>query len=185
MLPILFPVFALSECLILLSAWYLHNHTWVIIDIWISIRKYNKNNLKTLKKIEFCETSAIMLGWYLFYVIGQARQPLISWYPAMQISFYNSFYDDVIKWKHFPRYWPFVRRIHRSRVNSPLKGQWRGALMFSLISFWIKVWVNNGEAGDLRRYRAHYDDTVMSGVLRQNQVSRSGQIITSNRYCGM
>ena len=27
--------------------------------------------------------------------------------------------DDVIKWKHFPRYWPFVRGIHRSPVNSP------------------------------------------------------------------
>ena len=42
-------------------------------------------------------------------------------------------YDDVIKWKQFPRYWPFVRGIHRSPVNSPHKGQWRGALMFSLI----------------------------------------------------
>ena len=36
-------------------------------------------------------------------------------------------HDDVIKWKHFPRYWPFVRRIHRSPVNSPHKGQWRRA----------------------------------------------------------
>ena len=36
-------------------------------------------------------------------------------------------------WKHFQRYWPFVRGIHRSPVNSPHKGQWRGALMFSLI----------------------------------------------------
>ena len=26
-------------------------------------------------------------------------------------------HDDVIKWKHFPRYWPFVRRIHRAPVN--------------------------------------------------------------------
>ena len=34
---------------------------------------------------------------------------------------------DVIKWKHFPRYWPFVRGIQRSPVNSPHKGQWRGA----------------------------------------------------------
>ena len=42
-------------------------------------------------------------------------------------------HDDVIKWKHFPRYWPFVRGIHRSPVNSPHKGQWRGALMFSLM----------------------------------------------------
>ena len=40
------------------------------------------------------------------------------------------FHDNVIKWKHFPRYWPFVRGIHRSPVNSPHKGQWRGALMF-------------------------------------------------------
>ena len=45
--------------------------------------------------------------------------------------------------------------------NSPYKGQWRGALMFSLICVWINGWVNNGEAGDMRRYRAHYDVTVM------------------------
>ena len=70
-------------------------------------------------------------------------------------------HDDVIKWEHFPRYWPFVRGIHRSPVNSPHKGQWRGALMFSLIYIWINGWVNNRKAGALRRYRAHYDVTVM------------------------
>ena len=70
-------------------------------------------------------------------------------------------HDDIIKWKHFPRYWPFVRGIHRSPVNSPHKGQWRGALMFSLICVWINDWVNNHETGDLRRYRAHYDVIVM------------------------
>ena len=58
----------------------------------------------------------------------------------------QSWHDDVIKWKHFPRYWPFELGIHRSRVNSPHKGQWRGALMFSLICVWINGWVNNGEA---------------------------------------
>ena len=47
-------------------------------------------------------------------------------------------------------------------VNSPHKGQWRGALMFSLICVWINGWVNNREAGDLRRYRTHYDVTVMN-----------------------
>ena len=46
-------------------------------------------------------------------------------------------------------------------VNSPPKGQWRGALMFSLICVWINDWVNKGEAGDLRRYHAHCDVTVM------------------------
>ena len=49
---------------------------------------------------------------------------------------HNPHHDDVIKWKHFPRYWPFVREIHRSPVNFPHKGQWRGALMFSVICVW-------------------------------------------------
>ena len=71
-------------------------------------------------------------------------------------------HDDVIQWKHFPRYWPFVWGIHRSPVNSPHKGHWRKALMFSLICAWINSWVNNHEAGDLSRHRAHYDVTVMS-----------------------
>ena len=34
-------------------------------------------------------------------------------------------------------------------------------VMFSLICIWINRWVNNGEADDLRRYRAHYDVIVM------------------------
>ena len=44
-------------------------------------------------------------------------------------------------------------------MNSPHKGQWSGALMFSLI--WINSWVNTREAGDLRRHRAHSDVIVM------------------------
>ena len=68
---------------------------------------------------------------------------------------------DVIQWKHFRHYWPSVRGIPRSPVNSPHKGQWRGGLMFSLICAWMHDWVNNREAGDLRRNRAHYDVTVM------------------------
>ena len=71
------------------------------------------------------------------------------------------YHDDVIKWKYFPRYWPFVRRIQQSKVNSPHKGQWREPLMFSLIWVWINDWVNNREAGELRRYRTHYDVTVL------------------------
>ena len=44
----------------------------------------------------------------------------------------------------------------------PRKGQWREALVFSLICVWINDWVNNREAGDLRCYRAHYDVIVMT-----------------------
>ena len=52
--------------------------------------------------------------------------------------------------------------IHRSPVNSPYKGQWRWALLFSLICAWINGWVNRREVGDLRRHRTHYDVTVMN-----------------------
>ena len=68
-------------------------------------------------------------------------------------------------WRHevktFPRYCSFVWKIHRPPVNSPHKGQWREALICSLIFAWTNGWVNNRDAGDLRRNRAHYDVTVM------------------------
>ena len=70
---------------------------------------------------------------------------------------------DIIKWKHFLRYWPFMWGIHWSLMNSPHQGQWCGALMFSLICVWINSWENNHEAGDLRGYHAHYDVIVMGG----------------------
>ena len=50
--------------------------------------------------------------------------------------------------KHFPRYWPFVRGIHRSPGEFPAHS-----------------WVNNGEADDLIRHRAHYDVIVMSRLI--------------------
>ena len=57
--------------------------------------------------------------------------------------------------------------IHRSPVNSPNKGQWRGAFIYSLICAWINgyVHVNKGEAGDLRRHCARYDVTVMMKAI--------------------
>ena len=86
------------------------------------------------------------------------------------------YHDDVIKWKHFPRYWPFVRGIHRSPVNSPHKGQWRGALMFSLICVRINGWVNNRYAGDLRRHQVHYD--VIVTITYQTIVSQTSASVT-------
>ena len=76
-------------------------------------------------------------------------------------SFYILQHDDIIKWKYCPRYWPFVRGIRQSPVNTPHKGQWRGALMFFSICAWTNGWVNNRDAGDLRHHRAHYGVTVM------------------------
>ena len=106
-------------------------------------------------------------------------------YDIYAILCYSSFpfvvvwdHDDVIKWKHYPCYWPFVLGIHRSPVNSPHKGQWLGALMFSLICAWISGWVNNREAGYLRRHRAHYDVTVMTAISYV-----SGQYCFLSHFC--
>ena len=62
-----------------------------------------------------------------------------SW-KKLQSGFVSMYHDDVIKWKHFPRYWSFVKGIHPSPVNSRHKGQWRGALMLSMICVWINGW---------------------------------------------
>ena len=71
-------------------------------------------------------------------------------------------HDDVIKWKHFLHYWPFVWGIHRSLVNSPHKGLWCGALMFSLNCAWISGLVKNQrDADDLRYHHTQYDVIVM------------------------
>ena len=88
-----------------------------------------------------------------FYTIHQ-KSPLWRNKP-------NSDHEDVIKWKHFSLYWPFVRGIHRSLVDFPRKGLSGGALMFSSIYAWENGWANNRDTRDLRHYRAHYDVNVM------------------------
>ena len=92
--------------------------------------------------------------------ISQMRSQTIV--QGFNISLLCNTHDDVIKWKRFPRYWPFVHGIHQSPVNSPHKGLWCGALMYPLICAWINIWLHNREAGDLRHHRAHYDVTVMA-----------------------
>ena len=104
-------------------------------------------------------------GQYSDLVLAPRTGFGMSRYPLFHIPLFKAQSTSTAWWRHkmecFPRYWPFVRGIHRSPVNSLHKGQWRGALMFSLICAWIIGWVNNRKAGDLRRHRAHYDVTVM------------------------
>ena len=51
-----------------------------------------------------CDATIIMLihPWYLSNGLSQ-------WWLQIRVGVH----DDVIKWKHTPRYWPFVRGIHR------------------------------------------------------------------------
>ena len=122
--------------------WRHHDHAWYYSD---ERQSTSNNYLNTV----------LLITWLRQIISGNDTDTL--WWMCL----FRPSHDDVIKWKHFPRYWLFVRGIHRSTVNSPHKGQWRGALMYSLICAWMNGWVNNCEAGDLRRHRAHYDVTAM------------------------
>ena len=63
-------------------------------------------------------------------------------------------------------------------MNCPHKGQWHRALMFSLICVWINDWVNNHEAGDLRRYHTHYNVIVMFSKIQFDGMKTWEQVYT-------
>ena len=98
-------------------------NTWKLLSLW---SVYVSTPLSTdvllsefLPQFVFVNTVSCILHVSHLYTIG----PVLSWSTTMMTTTKNI---------HHPRYWPFVRGIHRSPVNSPHKGQWRGALMFSL-----------------------------------------------------
>ena len=86
----------------------------------------------------------------------------ILWNIMKQImySILKSYYDDVIKRKHFQRYWFFVWGIHWSPVNSPNKDQWHGVLMFSVIYAWTNGGINTRDASGLRRHRTRHSNVI-------------------------
>ena len=97
----------------------------------------------------FCKKRFKILFWNHCHISKGHQFRQYKWNQSVKSTFGH---DDVIKWKLFPRCWPFVRGIHRSPVNS---------LICSLICAWINGWGNNCKISELRRYRAHYDVTIM------------------------
>ena len=71
------------------------------------------------------------------YALGATERTCETEQSGLPRSVLISLHQKHTWWRHqmetSPRYWPFVRGIHRWPVNSPHKGQWRGALMFPLI----------------------------------------------------
>ena len=74
-------------------------------------------------------------------------------------------HDDVIKWKHFPRYWPFVREFTGHRWIPLTKASDAGLWCFLWSAPKQTVGKRNRYAGDLRRHHAHYDVIVMICLL--------------------
>ena len=141
--------------------------TWREPLLWkITISNKHRIMTKFVTGIKPASHEYISTGTIIFHEINPLTNrdksigPHILFYESSTVLLDTQFtggHDDVIKWKHFPRYWPFVQ----SPVNSSRKGQWRGALVFSLICAWTNSWANNRDAGNLRRYRAHYGVIVM------------------------
>ena len=107
------------------------------------------------------------------------------WHNVLQIISSQGFaqgHGNVIKWKHFPRYWVFVRGNPPVNIDSPYKGQWCGTLMFSLICTWTNGWTNNWDAEILRHHRIHYDVPVMNIAAAAQEALRDHQL-TLDRRC--
>ena len=103
----------------------------------------------------FSETGQILAIFFFFFLGGGGGGVLGHKEQITRLTKENlwiMWHDDVTKSEQFP-----------SSVNSPLKGQWRGVLMFSLIYARISGWVITGEAGDC--HYAHYYVIVMANIM--------------------
>ena len=69
--------------------------------------------------------------------------------------------DDVIKWKHFLRYWPSVRENPPANSGFPSQRLVMQNFDVFLICAWINGWLSNRDTSDLRRHHAHCDVIVM------------------------
>ena len=109
------------------------------------------------------------------YILANESKPSLSakvtWTPVCKLcgEMHNTRKDRIIN------LWLFNHMMTSNgnifRVIGPLwgesidhRGQWGGALMFSLICTWTDGWANTRDAGDLRRHRALYEVFVMTSI---------------------
>ena len=147
-----------------------HIMDWVLEDFLWNRSQDTLNYKSTLVQVMACCRQAV--SYYLskcwhgsMSLYGVTRPPLIL---RFSISRHTNMNNGLSWWRHqmetFSASLALCSGTSPAPVNSPHKGQWRGALMFSLIYAWINDWVNNREAGDLRRHRGHCDVNVMVAI---------------------
>ena len=115
---------------------------WCLVVIWmVNFTHSGQPGLFRWHRSNLVMTATIKYAWHMCHM--------------------NSQHDDVIKWKHFPRHWPF------SVGNSPVTGEFpsqRPVTRSFAVFFDLRLnqrWANDGDADDLRRHCTHYDVTVM------------------------
>ena len=120
-----------------------------------------------------------MIISYIYFRIGCPMPVQLA-----SVNEIDTLHDDVIKWKHFPRYWPFVRVINRSPVNSTHKGQWRGALMFPLIYRWLSKQSGGWWFETLLRplWRHWNEYTLLHTYVCEERCARSTYALDTNSW---
>ena len=116
---------------------------------------------KISPKSRYARISQSMLKLRIWFLPSNFLNKYLFLLHSSGAKYVSLFHDDVIKWKHFLCYWSFEWGINQSIVDSPLKGQCREALMFSVMFAWPIEWTTTRDASDLRSHHGHYDVTVM------------------------
>ena len=128
--------------------------------------------MTTTGKINCFESWNLFCMWHLPKHYGIMRATLLSISRKQKRPTRNMPSWWLHQMETFSALLDFMQGIHRPPLTSPHKGQWRGALIFSLICTWTNNWANNGDTRDLRRHRAHHDVTIMdtSSCCRWNSI---------------
>ena len=124
--------------IILNKIWVFKCGKTIILLIIKPVHNKSANAVKGMLVMLTPVNHRILSKWFLWLTWRVRCQTLatVRESPCRFLTKIHTVHDDVIKWKLFPRFWTFVLGIHRGPVNSPQKGQWHGALMFSLICAW-------------------------------------------------
>ena len=137
------------------------------------------------KNSEIMGSNIIFASTLLLLYLISVMLALLSCQQYRNFKMYYEicFTDDDIKWKHFPRYWPFVRgKFTDPRWIPCTKASDTELWCFFFICVWISDWVNNGKAGDLTRYRAPYDVIVMITANTIGDINAMCWMSTSQIY---
>ena len=142
----------------MLLAWSMGTN---LSDTWNIIQNTNFSVNRMHLKVSSVEMSAICAGSNVRHISkSQCKLPQVrklAWHRLGVFSIMmTSLKGNIFR---------VTGHLCGSSVNSPHKGQWRGAVKFSLICVWINGWVNNREADELRPHRAHYDVIVVIRIF--------------------
>ena len=143
---------------ILMSVSNRQPHDWLLNRIF----RHRSKKASKLRVTGLCEGNSPVTGEFPAQRASDAENVSIWWrhhvggccFGAINTTakyFYRQ-HDEVIIWKRFPCYWPFVRGIHRPPVTR--------IFIFTYLLDWISGSTNGWVGGDLGRYGGHYDVAV-------------------------